>query len=255
MSTIKMLRVMFPIKTVLTPKPRPDAHFWVSKVNELLLLHSIWNWGGRVGVGFRIQSHPVLFELLISGNMRGTVRYTPGAQDTANMVSGRVLIRAVHTSLALPLVNKPPLLCFFTLYLVRVGLIVLNFATNQVSKTVPTKLNELKPFEMENSFLLRSWWYQSQAICPDLCLMSASWLMTDAGGSKARGGRGAFHCSHQRAALSHLSSHSEQLISKPQSLILNSDIQEINNRWDRGDLTSLSSSLACLCIRVVLVSK
>ena len=22
---------------------RPDAHFWVSKVNELLLLHSIWN--------------------------------------------------------------------------------------------------------------------------------------------------------------------------------------------------------------------
>ena len=95
-------------------KPHPDAHFWVSKVNELLLLHSIWNWGGRVGVGFRIQSHPVLFELLISGNMRGTVRYTPGAQDTANMVSGRVLIRAVHTSLALPLANKPPLLCFFT---------------------------------------------------------------------------------------------------------------------------------------------
>ena len=137
MSTIKMLRVMFPIKTVLTLKPHPDAHFWVSKVNELLLLHSIWNWGGgRVGVGFRIQSHPVLFELFISGNMRGTVRYTPGAQDTANMVSGRVLIRAVHTSLALPLVNKPPLLCFFTLYLVRVGLIVLNFATNQVGKTV-----------------------------------------------------------------------------------------------------------------------
>lgn len=50
----------------LPPHPLPDAHFWVSKVNELLLLHSIWNWEGRVGVGFRIQSHPVLFELLIS---------------------------------------------------------------------------------------------------------------------------------------------------------------------------------------------
>ena len=50
-----------------------------------------------------------------SRNMRGTVRYTPGAQDTANMVSGRVLINTVHTSLALPLVNKPPLLYFFTL--------------------------------------------------------------------------------------------------------------------------------------------
>ena len=58
------------------------------------------------------------------------------------------------------------------------------------------------------------WWYQSQAIFPDLCLMSASWLMTDAGcgGSWAGGGRGAFHCSHHGAAPSHLSSHHQQRI-------------------------------------------
>ena len=70
--------------------------------------------------------------------MRGTVRYTPGAQDTANMVSGRVLISAVHTSLALPLANKPPLLGFYMLqlYLVHLGLIVMHFTTYQTSKTV-----------------------------------------------------------------------------------------------------------------------
>ena len=68
--------------------PGPDAHLWESqKLTNYYCFSQYRRELSWVGVGFRIQSHPVLFELLISGNMRGTVRYTPGDQDTANMVS------------------------------------------------------------------------------------------------------------------------------------------------------------------------